>query len=109
MKLNIVNALYSLAQDSRLAIFRALVEAGPNGMAAGKIGEAVAISPSSVSFHMKELLNASLVSCRTEGRYVIYAANFVAMNELVAFLTDNCCGGKTCLPSITCKPVKKRK
>lgn len=109
MKLNIVNALYALAQDSRLAIFRELVQAGPEGLAAGKIGEAVNISPSSVSFHMKELLNAGMVFSRTEGRFVIYSANFAAMDELVAFLTKNCCGGKGCLPSINCKPSKRKK
>jgi ArsR family transcriptional regulator, arsenate/arsenite/antimonite-responsive transcriptional repressor len=109
MKLNIVNALYALAQDSRLAIFRALVQAGPEGMAAGRISEAVDISPSSVSFHMKELLNAHMVSFRTEGRFVIYAANFDSMDELVKFLTENCCGGKGCLPSINCKPAKRKK
>jgi ArsR family transcriptional regulator, arsenate/arsenite/antimonite-responsive transcriptional repressor len=109
MKLNIVNALYALAQDSRLAIFRALVQAGPDGMAAGKISELVGISPSSVSFHMKELLNANLVSWRSEGRFVIYSANFVAMNELVAFLTKNCCGGEPCLPTTSCKPAKKKR
>jgi ArsR family transcriptional regulator len=109
MKLNMVNALYALAQDSRLAIFCALVQAGPEGLAAGKIAEAVAISPSSVSFHMKELLGANMVSFRTEGRFVFYAANFAAMDELVAFLTKNCCGGKQCLPTMNCKPVKRRK
>jgi DNA-binding transcriptional ArsR family regulator len=109
MKLNVVNALYALAQDSRLAIFRTLVEAGPEGLAAGKIGEIVGISPSSVSFHMKELLNADLVSYRSEGRYVIYAANFAAMNQLIVFLTENCCGGKSCLPGSARKPAKKRR
>jgi ArsR family transcriptional regulator len=109
MKLNIVNALYCLAQDSRLAIFRTLVQAGPEGLAAGKIGAAVGISPSSVSFHMKELLNGNMVSFRTEGRFVIYAANFAAMDELIAFLTENCCGGKVCVPAMNCKPAKKKK
>ena len=109
MKLNIVNALYALAQDSRLAIFRELVQAGEDGLAAGKISEAVEIAPSSVSFHMKELLNANMVSYRTEGRFVIYTANFDAMSELIAFLTENCCGGKPCLPSIKCKPAKRKK
>jgi ArsR family transcriptional regulator len=109
MKLNIVDALYALAQDSRLAIFRTLVQAGPDGLAAGKISEAVGISPSSLSFHMKELLNANMVASRTDGRFVIYAANFAAMDELVSFLTENCCGGKACLPSVNCKPAKRRK
>lgn len=109
MELNIVNALYSLAQDSRLAIFRALVEAGADGLAAGKIAEIADISPSSVSFHMKELLLAGMVTSRSEGRYVIYSANFEAMNELVSFLTENCCGGKECLPAMKCKPAKKKR
>jgi ArsR family transcriptional regulator, arsenate/arsenite/antimonite-responsive transcriptional repressor len=108
MKLNIVNALYAIAQESRLAIFRALVQAGPDGLAAGKISELVGISPSSVSFHMKELLSAGMVAYRSEGRFVIYRANFDAMNELIAFLTENCCGGEACLPRMKCKPAKKR-
>jgi ArsR family transcriptional regulator len=109
MKLNIVNALYALAQDSRLAIFRALVQAGHDGLAAGKISDVVGISPSSVSFHMKELMNAHLVASRSEGRFVIYTANFNAMNALVTFLTDNCCGGTPCLPTTNCKPAKRSK
>ena len=68
MKLNIVNALYALAQESRLAIFRALVQAGPEGLAAGKISTTTAIAPSSISFHMKELTLANLVFSRSEGR-----------------------------------------
>ena len=108
MKLNIVNALYALAQDSRLAIFRALVQAGPAGLAAGRISESVGIAPSAVSFHMKELVSAGMVVSRSEGRFVIYTANFDAMNELLAFLTDKCCGGEACLPASKCKPAKKR-
>jgi len=94
-----VTALAALAQDSRLAIFRLLVQAGPAGLAAGKIGEALGIAPSSLSFHLKELAHAGLVSSRQESRYVIYVANFQAMDELIAFLTENCCGGAPCLPS----------
>ncbi|HTQ99956.1 MAG TPA: helix-turn-helix domain-containing protein [Candidatus Acidoferrum sp.] len=108
MKLDIVNALYSLAQQYRLAIFRALVEAGPDGLTAGRIGEIAGISPSSVSFHMKGLLLADMVASRSEGRYVIYTANFDAINELVSFLTENCCGGKQCLPAMSCKPKRKK-
>ncbi len=99
MKRDIVTTLYALAQQSRLALFRALVQAGPDGLAAGALAELVGIGPSSVSFHMKELLNAGLVASRSEGRFVIYRADFAAMNTLVAFLTDNCCGGKPCLPA----------
>jgi ArsR family transcriptional regulator len=94
-----VTALAALAQESRLAIFRLLVQAGPEGLAAGKIGEALGIPPSSLSFHMKELAYANLVSSRQESRYVIYSANFEAMTELLAFLTENCCGGKACGPN----------
>jgi DNA-binding transcriptional ArsR family regulator len=106
MKLDIVNALYALAQESRLALFRALVQAGPDGLAAGALATNVGIGPSSVSFHMKELVNAHLASSRSEGRFVIYNADFAAMNTLVAYLTDHCCGGKSCLPAL---PRKLRK
>ncbi|WP_211444081.1 ArsR/SmtB family transcription factor [Collimonas humicola] len=94
-----VAALAALAQDSRLAIFRALVQAGPNGLPAGKISEAIGISPSSLSFHMKELTHADMVTSRHEGRFVIYSANFATMSGLLAFLTDNCCGGNPCTPT----------
>ena len=94
-----VTALAALAQDSRLAIFRLLVQTGPAGMSAGKIGETLGIAPSSLSFHMKELAYANLVSSKQESRYVIYAANFQAMDELIAFLTENCCGGAPCIPT----------
>ena len=97
-----VTALAALAQESRLAIFRLLVQAGPDGLAAGKIGEALGISPSSLSFHMKELSYAGLVRSRQESRFVIYSANFEAMNALVGFLTENCCGGQPCNPSEPC-------
>jgi ArsR family transcriptional regulator, arsenate/arsenite/antimonite-responsive transcriptional repressor len=91
-------ALAALAQESRLAIFRLLVQAGPDGLAAGKIAEALAIAPSSLSFHMKELTHAHLVSSRQESRFVIYSANFQTMNELLGFLTKNCCNGTPCTP-----------
>ena len=97
--MNVVAALAALAQHSRLAIFRALVQAGPAGLSAGKIGEATGIAPSSVSFHMKELTHADMVTSRHEGRFVIYTANFTTMNALVAFLTENCCGGNPCTSS----------
>ena len=93
-----ISALASLAQGSRLSIFRALVQGGPDGLAAGKISEATGIPPSSLSFHLKELTHAGMVTSRQEGRFIIYAANFDAMNALIAFLTENCCGGKSCAP-----------
>lgn len=94
----IVTALAALAQESRLAVFRLLVQAGPKGLAAGKISEELNIAPSSLSFHLKELAHAGLVSSRNEGRFVIYSANYEQMNNVLAFLTENCCGGDPCTP-----------
>jgi len=94
-----VTALAALAQESRLATFRLLVQAGPNGLAASKIAEALGMPPSSLSFHLKELSNANLIVPRQEGRFVIYAAQFDAMNALLGFLTENCCGGNPCSPT----------
>ena len=93
-----IAALGALAQESRLAVFRLLVRTGPSGMAATRIAEEVGIPPSSLSFHLKELSHAGLLNSRQEGRFVIYAANFAAMNALMAFLTDSCCGGTPCTP-----------
>jgi DNA-binding transcriptional ArsR family regulator len=91
-----VTALAALAQTSRLAVFRCLVQAGPQGLAAGEIAEALALPQSSLSFHLKELTRAKLLLARQDGRFVIYAPNFAAMNELIGFLTENCCGGQPC-------------
>lgn len=93
---NALSALAALAQESRLAIFRLLVQAGPHGIAASKIAEQLSIPASSLSFHLKELTYAGLVMPRQEGRFVFYAVNFKTMNNLMAFLTDNCCGGNPC-------------
>lgn len=95
---DVVAALAALAQDSRLAVYRLLVQAGPEGLAATKIADQLAIPPSSLSFHLKELTHAALVTQTKAGRSLIYAANFAAMNGLVGFLTENCCGGNTCSP-----------
>ncbi len=105
----VVTALSALAQDSRLAVFRALVQAGPSGLAAGKISELTGIPPSSLSFHLKELSHAGLASSQQAGRFVIYAAEFDTMNDLLGFLTDNCCGGNPCAPvcSPACSPSKE--
>ena len=89
--------LSSLAQESRLAVFRLLVQVGPEGMAASKIAERLDISPSSLSFHLKELSHAGLVTQERLGRYLIYRASFEQMNELLAYLTANCCQGEQCL------------
>ncbi len=100
-----VSALGALAQQSRLAIFRALVQAGPDGLSAGDIGKRTRIAPSSLSFHLKGLAQAGLVRARQDGRFIFYAANFAAMNALVSFLTENCCGGEAC--GVECAPRRK--
>lgn len=93
-----VAALAALAQDSRLAVFRVLVQAGPAGLAAGKISTLTGIPPSSLSFHLKELSHAGLAASRQQGRFVIYTAQFDVMNALIGYLTENCCGGQSCTP-----------
>ncbi|MBU9690843.1 MULTISPECIES: ArsR/SmtB family transcription factor [Burkholderia cepacia complex] len=107
---SVVRALGALAQESRLAVFRLLVEAGPGGLPAGQIAERLGIAPSSLSFHMKELTYANLVTVEQQGRYMIYSANYTSMNDLMAYLTENCCGGNPCSPigAGSCKPVKEK-
>lgn len=105
----IVTALSALAQESRLAVFRLLVQRGPEGMAATKIGDELGIAPSSLSFHLKELAHAEMVTARHEGRFVIYSANFEKMNALIAFLTENCCGGNVCTPGSVCTPAETQR
>jgi DNA-binding transcriptional ArsR family regulator len=95
----VVRALGALAHESRLAIFRLLVVAGPDGMAAGEIAQQLGLSPSSLSFHLKDLSHAELVTPRQDGRFIIYSANFDAMTGLIAFLTENCCAGAPCVAS----------
>lgn len=105
----IITALAALAQESRLAIFRHLVQIGPEGSAASKIGDALDIAPSSLSFHIKELAHAGLATSRHEGRYIIYSANFTAMNDVIGFLTENCCGGNVCSSVSGCCPKDESK
>jgi ArsR family transcriptional regulator len=102
------SALSALAQPSRLAAFRLLVAAGPEGMAAGAIGEKLDLPPATLSFHLAGLTRAGLAQSRQDGRFVIYTANFENMNSLVAFLTENCCGGASCAPA-SCKPATQAK
>lgn len=110
MKSNqVVRALAALAQESRLAVYRMLVARGPQGMSAGAIGDKLGIAPPTLSFHLKELANAGLVAARAQGRFVIYSANFEIMNAVLAFLTDNCCGGNPCMPVAACKPSRATK
>ncbi|AOX99745.1 helix-turn-helix transcriptional regulator [Jeongeupia sp. USM3] len=88
--------LAALAQETRLAVYRLLVTAGPDGLAVGRIGEALGVAPATLSFHLKELAHAGLIASRQEGRFIYYSASYPAMNALLAFLTDNCCGGAPC-------------
>ena len=100
-----VKSLGALAQASRLSIYRLLVRAGPGGMPAGAIGERLGVPPATLSFHLSGLTHAGLADSRQEGRFVIYSANFRRMNELVDYLTENCCGGASCAPA-TAHPAK---
>src|SRR5579871_1330541 len=103
-----VAALAALAQDNRLDVFRLLVQAGPEGMTAGAIAEALELPPNTLTFHFDRLRMAGLATVRREGRSMIYAAQFETMNALLGFLTDNCCGGASCAPAAACKPARKR-
>ncbi|WP_454905043.1 ArsR/SmtB family transcription factor [Variovorax gossypii] len=93
----VVRSLMALAQSVRLRVFRALVVAGPEGMTPGALTEALAVPATSLSFHLKELTNAGLVSQERQGRHLIYRASFDQMNDLLAYLTENCCQGQACL------------
>ena len=99
----VVEALAALAQESRLSIFRLLVQAGKEGVAAGVLGERLGIPPATMSFHLKTLTHAKLIKSRTEGRFVIYSANFTEMDKLIAYLTEHCCAGD----AAQCAPINK--
>jgi DNA-binding transcriptional ArsR family regulator len=94
----VIDALGALAQEHRLALFRLLVQAGERGMAAGAIAEALGIPNSSLSFHLAQLTNAGLIGATRRSRSLIYSAKYDAMNALMSYLTDNCCGGADCSP-----------
>jgi ArsR family transcriptional regulator, arsenate/arsenite/antimonite-responsive transcriptional repressor len=98
-KSNAVAALSALAQDNRLDVFRLLVQAGPEGMAAGAVAEALDLAPNTLTFHFDRLRMAGLVTVRREGRSMIYAAQYDAMNALLGYLTENCCQGRECAPT----------
>lgn len=102
---NAVVALAGLAQETRLAIFRILVEQGPEGLAAGTIAERLDLANATLSFHLKELSRAQLVSARHDGRFIYYRANYATMNGLVDYLTRNCCRGAGCEPA--CGPGQR--
>ncbi len=108
-----IAALAALAQDSRLDVFRLLVQAGTDGLPAGQIAERLGMPPNSLSFHLNQLRHAGLVTFRRESRSLIYAAEYAAMNDLLAYLTENCCQGDaescgvgTCDTTALIKPTK---
>lgn len=102
--------LAALGNESRLAIFRHLVEAGPEGLSAGDLCRVMAMPAATASFHFAHLVRAGLLESRRCGRSIIYAANFSEMDALIAFLTHNCCQGKACLPlSASCDSIEKRR
>jgi len=99
----VVKALSALAQPTRLALYRLLVACGPEGMAAGQVAEKLKVSPATLSFHFRTLSHAGLIESRQDGRFIYYMANFEAMNDILAYLTENCCGGN---PE-ACRPKSK--
>jgi DNA-binding transcriptional ArsR family regulator len=103
---SVVKSLAALAQETRLSVYRLLVRQGPSGMAAGEIASQLDLAPATLSFHLKELAYAGLVKARQDGRFIFYAADFEAMNALLAFLTENCCAVDcgTCAPPSACTP-----
>src|SRR5215472_6476512 len=106
---DVVAALAALAQEHRLEVYRVLVQAGPEGMAAGEVASAIGIAPNTLSFHFDRLRHAGLVSVARQGRSLIYAARYETMNNLLGYLTDNCCGGRPELCRPTTRGAAKRK
>lgn len=100
-----IKSLAALSQETRLEIYRLLVQQGPEGLTVGAIAERTDVAGATLSFHLKELANADLVTARQQGRFVYYTANYATMNSLMGFLTENCCQGQACL--VECKPTKQ--
>jgi ArsR family transcriptional regulator, arsenate/arsenite/antimonite-responsive transcriptional repressor len=106
----VIEALGGLAHEHRLAIYRLLVQRGPDGLPAGVIGQRVGLLPSSLTFHLQNLQRAGLITQRRESRQLIYSADFAVMNGLVGYLTENCCGNggsECCAPALAIKPAKR--
>lgn len=97
-----ITALAALAHETRLLIFRELVQAGTSGLSPGELAKQLSIANATLSFHLKELLHAELVRARQESRFIYYSANFSTMNELLAYLTENCCAGIPCEVTESC-------
>lgn len=106
----VIAALGALAHEHRLAIYRLLVQRGPEGLPAGAIGQRVGLVPSSLTFHLQNLQRAGLITQRRDSRQLIYSADFTVMNGLVGYLTENCCGtgnSECCEPAVPAKPAKR--
>src|ERR1700731_3600400 len=103
-----VAALAALAQDNRLDVYRLLVQAGPEGLPAGRVASALKLAPNTLTFHFDRLRDAGLVTVRREGRSMIYAARYDTMNALLRYLTENCCQGHAdqCVPADGMKPTR---
>jgi ArsR family transcriptional regulator len=105
-----VSALAALAQDSRLEVYRLLVQAGPDGLSAGQLAQTLKLAPNTLTFHLDRLREVGLIDVRRDGRSMIYAARFDVMNGLLAYLTKNCCNGNVvecAVPRCDPKPVRK--
>ncbi|WP_369601223.1 metalloregulator ArsR/SmtB family transcription factor [Hahella sp. SMD15-11] len=96
---NASELLAALGHETRLAIFRLLIQAGPAGLSAGELGDKLDLPGPTLSFHLSHLSRCGLIDGRKQSRYIYYSANFSLMNDLVAFLTHNCCGGEPCTPT----------
>jgi ArsR family transcriptional regulator len=107
-KTAVTDALAALAQENRLDAFRLLVQAGPEGLAAGEVAASLGLPPNTLSFHLDRLRQAGLVTVRRDGRSMIYAARYETMNTLIGFLTDNCCGGATACAPVSTPSARKR-
>src|SRR5215212_9231907 len=110
-KTAVTDALAALAQENRLDAFRLLVQAGPEGLAAGEIAATLGLPPNTLSFHFDRLRQAGLVTVRRNGRSMIYAARYDTMNALIGFLTEKCCAGQPelCAPAAPCAPARANK
>ena len=110
-KSNAVAALAALAQDNRLDVYRVLVQAGPDGLPAGQVAAVLKLAPNTLTFHFDRLRGAGLVSVRRDGRSMIYAARYDTMNELLGYLTENCCQGRAdrCVPAARMKRAPARR
>lgn len=105
---SVVDQLSALAQEHRLALFRLLVQAGPSGLAAGAIADAMGVPASSLSFHLAHMERSGIIARERRGRSLLYSADFAAMGALVGYLTENCCGGALCVPTTQCISEERR-